>query len=120
MSVVTYALDAKGRPVFLLSRLAVHTQNLLQDARASLLVCADGFENDPLNSARLTVLGELSALAEAETAVTRELYLARRPEAAQWIGFGDFALYRMEIAEAYYVGGFGVMGWVTGASEFFP
>ena len=35
------------------------------------------------------------------------------PQSEMWVDFGDFAFYRMEIAEPYYVGGFGVMGWVT-------
>src|SRR5271166_6029420 len=37
-SVMPYALDDAGRPLFLVSTMAMHTQNLLEDARASLLV----------------------------------------------------------------------------------
>ena len=40
-------------------------------------------------------------------------YLKRHPQSEMWVDFGDFAFYRMDIAEPYYVGGFGVMGWVT-------
>jgi hypothetical protein len=50
---------------------------------------------------------------ESEAAEARVLYLGRHPDSAQWIDFGDFALYRMILAQAYYVGGFGVMGWVN-------
>src|SRR6266568_8149266 len=42
-SVMPYALDEKGRPLFLISSMAMHTQNLQEDSRASLLVAqSDG------------------------------------------------------------------------------
>src|SRR5207245_3655445 len=37
-SVMPYALDVTGRPIFLISSMAMHTQNLLNDPKASLLV----------------------------------------------------------------------------------
>src|SRR5262249_58347666 len=37
-SVMPYALDDSGRPLFLISAMAMHTQNLQADPRASLLV----------------------------------------------------------------------------------
>src|ERR1035438_1363665 len=114
-SVVTYAVEATGSPIFLLSRLAVHTTNLLNNPKASLCVFAEAVENDPLNSARVNFFGDVTPLREAELPPARSLYLARHPESEQWIDFGDFALYRMALTEAYYVGGFGVMGWVGGA-----
>ena len=109
-SAVTYALDARGLPVFLFSRLALHTQNLLADAKASLLVFDPGADN-PLTSPRVNVFGEIAPVPEQETEAVRDAYLARHPESAEWVGFGDFAFYRMAPAAAYYVGGFGEMGW---------
>ena len=37
-SLMPFALDGSGRPVFLISTMAMHTQNLQQDGSASLLV----------------------------------------------------------------------------------
>src|SRR6266704_7079752 len=37
-SVMPYGLDDHGRPIFLISTMAMHTQNLQADPRASLLV----------------------------------------------------------------------------------
>ena len=37
-SLMPYALDAQGRPIFLISTMAMHTQNLRGDPRASLFV----------------------------------------------------------------------------------
>ena len=51
-SVMPYALDDRGRPLVLISSMAMHTQNLAGDARASLLV-AQPTAGDPLAAARL-------------------------------------------------------------------
>jgi heme iron utilization protein len=58
-------------------------------------------------------MGEVRQVPEADEAAARERYLARHPGAAQWAGFGDFAFYRLELADLYYVGGFGQMGWLS-------
>src|SRR6266446_9773967 len=56
-SVMPYALDACGRPIFLISTMAMHTQNLQADARASLLVTQDDTGGDPLGASRVTLVG---------------------------------------------------------------
>ena len=110
-SVMPYALDEIGRPLFLISSMAMHTQNLVQETRASLLVNPDS--SDPLGAARVTLMGEVFKVAEAELRAVRKTYLARQESAHYWVDFEDFAFYRMEIADIYFVGGFGVMGWVA-------
>ena len=45
----------------------------------------------------------------------RERYLARHANAAYWVDFDDFAFFRMALADIYFVGGFGSMGWVAPA-----
>ena len=112
-SVMPYGLDNRGRPTFLISTLAMHTRNLLRDPRASLLVAEERAREDPLGSARLTLLGSVAEVPDADLAAVREGYLKRHPQSEMWVDFGDFAFYRMDIVEPYYVGGFGVMGWVT-------
>src|SRR5258708_34795634 len=61
-SIMPYAIDDAGRPLILISSMAMHTQNLVGDPRASLLV-TQSETADPLGSARLTVIGEFSKLA---------------------------------------------------------
>ncbi len=113
VSIAEYATDAAGQPVFLLSGLAVHSKNLAGDARASLIVFAPDAEQDTLGAARVTLMGEVRPVAEDEQDAVKDRYLARHPQAEQWAGFGDFAFYRMQVADVYYVGGFGQMGWVS-------
>lgn len=112
-TLVPYALDEKGQPFFVMSGLAVHTKNLKEDARASLLVYAQGAEDDPLTAARLTLLGQIGEVAEEEDAALRAEYVQQHPEAAEWIEFGDFRVFRMKVEDVYYIGGFGAMGWVS-------
>jgi putative heme iron utilization protein len=50
-------------------------------------------------------------------AEARKLYLARHANSKYWVDFEDFSFYRMDVVDVYYVGGFGVMGWVS-ASEY--
>src|SRR5437588_3174747 len=116
-SVMPYGLDGHGRPIFLISTMAMHTQNLQADARASLLVTQDESGGNPLGASRVTLVGNVLPLPEWEVAEARELYLARYTNSKYWVDFEDFSFYRMDVVDVYYVGGFGVMGWVS-ASEY--
>jgi heme oxygenase (biliverdin-IX-beta and delta-forming) len=109
-SMMPFAADGLGRPVFFISSMAMHTQNLRQDARASLLITQPDFSGDPLGAARLTLIGAVNVSPAAEV---RELYLSRYENARYWQDYTDFAFYRLEVEGAYFIGGFGVMGWVT-------
>jgi heme iron utilization protein len=112
-SLMPFALDAEGRPIFLISSMAMHTQNLQQDGRASLLVTQSNAEGDPLGAARVTLVGNASVLTGPEIAEVRGLYLERHPNSKYWVDFDDFSFFRMEVVDVYYVGGFGVMGWIA-------
>jgi hypothetical protein len=111
-SLMPYALDAQGRAIFLISNMAMHTQNLKADPRASLFV-AQGVEGgDPLGAARATLIGNATAVLEADVAAVREIYLSAHENSRYWVDFADLGFYRLEPIDIYYVGGFGVMGWV--------
>ena len=112
-SVMPYGLDEHGRPIFLISTMAMHTQNLQADPRASLLVTQENAGDDPLGASRVTLMGNALQVPEAEVAEARKLYLARYANSKYWVDFEDFSFYRMDAVDVYYVGGFGVMGWVS-------
>ncbi len=116
-SVMPYGLDVQGRPIFLISTMAMHTQNVQADPRASLLVTQPDATGDPLGASRVTLLGNALPVPEAEVAEARKLYLARYANSKYWVDFEDFSFYRLDVVDVYYVGGFGVMGWVS-ASEY--
>ena len=114
-SVMPYGLDAHGRPVFLISTMAMHTQNLLGDPRASLLVTPPESRVDPLGAARVTLMGSVTKVPKEENAEVRACYLNRHANASYWVDYQDFGFFRMSISEIYFVGGFGSMGWVSPA-----
>ena len=116
-SVMPYALDEQGRPIFLISTMAMHTQNLKAAPRASLLVTQNNADNDPLGSSRVTLVGNALQVPQLEVADARSVYLTNHANSKYWVDFEDFSFYRLDVVDIYYVGGFGVMGWVP-ASEY--
>ncbi|MGE5534224.1 MAG: HugZ family protein [Acidobacteriota bacterium] len=102
-SLVNVATDIDGAPLLLLSRLAVHTKNILADARVSLML-DERKESDPLEGARIMLMGRAEV---SDAGEVRRRYLARHPDAEQYASFGDFAFYKMTIERIHLVAGFG-------------
>ncbi|HUW72721.1 MAG TPA: DUF2470 domain-containing protein [Methyloceanibacter sp.] len=103
-SLITLATDAAGAPIFLISTLARHTRNLVDDPRAAVLIDGSDAAADPLQGARLTLSGK------AETVngeAVKRRFLARHPEAAFYVDFPDFSFWRLAVESAHYIGGFG-------------
>ncbi len=103
-SLVLTATEPDGTPLFLISRLALHTKNLAGDARASLLIDGTGTDADPMAGARVTLIGEVRPTGSA---TARRRFLARHPAAAGYADFPDFFFYAFDIASAHFIGGFG-------------
>lgn len=103
-SLANIATDSAGAPLLLISRLAWHTQNLLADPRASVMVAEPSEKGDALTGRRATFIG---AMKQQDDAVLRGRYLARHPEAAFYAGFADFGLWRLEVEQVHAIAGFG-------------
>lgn len=113
-SLVAVAIDARGRPLLLLSRLAEHTQNLEHREDASILLAEPADRHaQRLALGRMTLLGPCRVVPDEERAAVREVFLATQPEAASYVDFRDFAFHRLEPIALRYVGGFGRMSWVS-------
>lgn len=102
-SLVNVATAADGTPLLLLSRLAVHTQNILVDPRCSLMF-DERRAGDPLEGARVMLMGKAH---RTEDTSARASYLRRHVEAEQYASFADFAVYSVLIEGAHLVAGFG-------------
>ena len=102
-SLVNVASAADGAPLILVSRLAIHTKNILADARVSLML-DERRAGDPLEGSRIMLNG--NAIVTTDTQA-RQRYLARHPSAAQFIDFPDFSLMRIEPSGLHLVAGFG-------------
>ena len=107
-SLVTVACLGDATPILLLSGLADHSRNLVEDARASLLFEAASHLPNPQTGPRLTITGRLSPV--DDEAVARR-FLGRHPGAKLYAGFGDFNFYRMRVERGHFVGGFGRAQW---------
>ena len=111
-SLVLTATAPDASPIFLISRLALHTRNLARDRRASLLLHggADASDPnadpraDPMAASRLTLIGE-AYVHDGEA--NRRRFLARHASAATYAGFADFAVYTLQVSRGHFIGGFG-------------
>ncbi len=113
-SLVNVATDMSGAPLLLLSGLSSHTQNLLAQPRASILLAETG-KGDPLAHPRLTVTGTARELGNgADRDAARARFLARHPKSALYADFGDFGFWRLDLDRANLNGGF------ARAAEFDP
>lgn len=107
-SVVGFAPDEKGRPLFSFSSMSSHTQDLIKDKRCSLTVAAKEFKGAA--DGRVNLIGEAVPIeSEEEIAEAKATYLKKHPKAF-WVEFGDFTWYRMEVQNVRYVGGFARAG----------
>ena len=111
-SVVPYCLDAEGRPLILISRIAQHTHNLQKDAKCSLLV-GEREAEDVQAVGRLTVMAEARKLTDG-TAIeaAAERYYRYFPEAANYHKAHDFDFWVLEPVRHRYIGGFGAIHWL--------
>ena len=101
-SLVTTACDHDGPPILLLSDIALHSRDLKDDNRVSLLFdAADGHAN-PQQAPRISVMGRVKKTKDTDMG---RRFLARHPGATLYAPFGDFNFFRMEMACAHYVVG---------------
>ncbi len=107
-SVVPYALWTTGEPLLLLSGLAAHTQNLLADARCSLLVSDS--RSMAVQPPRATLVGRCQPL--AEQAAGREAFAARHPE-SEALALPGFTAFLLSVEEIRWVGGFAAAAWLA-------
>jgi putative heme iron utilization protein len=105
-SLVNVAANPDAAPILLISRLAVHTKNILADSRISLML-DERITGDPLEGARIMVAGRAEELSGEAVALARRRYLAAHPSAEGFADFTDFAFFRIAPSGLHLVAGFG-------------
>ena len=91
------------------SKLAQHTQGLLANPRAGLMVSEpDDGRSDPQTLARISILGKAEQVAKDDPYYDsiRKKYVARFPQSAPLFEFGDFGLWRIIPKSSRFVAGF--------------
>jgi len=105
-SLVNVASHPDGSPILLISHLAVHTRNLLGDARVSLML-DERAEGDPLEGARIMLAGRAEQAAGPDLEIVRRRYLNAHPSAEAFVDFADFSFFRIRPSGTHLVAGFG-------------
>jgi putative heme iron utilization protein len=105
-SLVNLASHPDGSPILLISRLALHTRNVLADPRVSLML-DERAPGDPLEGARIMLAGIAEAAGESDVLNLRQRYLRAHPTAEVFVDFKDFSFFRIRPSGAHLVAGFG-------------
>ncbi|XP_052173578.1 uncharacterized protein LOC127788923 isoform X7 [Diospyros lotus] len=100
-SIVDFACDAYGSPILAVSRVAVHTKDLLTNPRCSLLIA-----RDPEDRTDLTIIlyGDAISISEEDRESAYNAYLSRHPNAFG-VDSGNFLFMRIEPKVVRYVSG---------------
>ncbi len=105
-SLVNVASHADASPILLISRLALHTKNILADNRVSLML-DERAAGDPLEGARIMLAGRAEEAAGEAAEMLRRRYLNAHPSAEAFVDFKDFSFFRIIPSAAHLVAGFG-------------
>ena len=114
---VPYAVASDGSFVLHVSRLAAHTQDMLDHPDVSLLITeSEGSEKLPQALARVTVQGRAKMLErDSQKHIdARDVYLLRFPDAAPLFEFSDFNIVIIKPMSARIIAGFGQAITMTG------
>src|SRR5436305_12278756 len=93
-SLVNVASYADGSPILLISRLALHTKNILADSRVSLML-DERAEGDPLEGSRIMLAARAKPVSDGAAATVRRRYLAAHPSAETFVDFKDFSFFQV-------------------------
>src|SRR5205814_9511793 len=83
-SLVNVATHPDGSPILLISRLAVHTRNILDDSRASLML-DERAQGDPLEGSRMRLMRRAAEAGAADGGILRRRYLNTHPAAERLV-----------------------------------
>src|ERR1700744_763735 len=93
-SLVNVASHPDGSPILLISRLALHTKNILADAMGSLML-DEGAPRDPLEGSRIMLAGHAEEASGEHRAILRRRYLNAHPSAEVFVDFKDFSFFKI-------------------------
>jgi putative heme iron utilization protein len=105
-SLTNLASHPDGSPILLISRLALHTRNILADPRVSLML-DERAPGDPLEGSRIMLGGIAEEASTDEKASLRRRYLNAHPSAQVFVDFKDFSFFRIKPKSVHLVAGFG-------------
>ncbi len=109
-STVPYCLDANNNPIVLISSIAEHTKNIIENPKCSLLVAPS--TDDVQAHARLCVIGLMEQVSAENTEEIAARYYRYFPHAQDYHKAHNFDFYRLSPQTHRYIGGFGAIHWI--------
>lgn len=110
-SVVGFAVDELGRPLFCFSGMSSHTQDILSNPNCSLTVASKQFKGAA--DGRVNLMGTATLIKAKEEIEQAQEYYNKKHPGAFWTAFGDFNWFQMSVEHVRFVGGFARAGTVT-------
>ncbi|MBT3583641.1 MAG: hypothetical protein HN509_01935 [Halobacteriovoraceae bacterium] len=113
-SLTPYALDGKNYPILLVSDLAQHTKNMIEDPKVSLTIAEESDDDKKQTLGRLTYLGTAQKIEEsdADFKEVSNIYLSRFPESKSYFEAHNFFFYRLNFFRGRLIEGFGKICWI--------
>ena len=110
-----FVTDDAGMPIFALSPLAIHTRNLNEDSRATIVVQMPGWHG--MANARVTLFGDIYPVDPERTSVARECFRQKHDSPKHHTLYANsgssFQYFHMHtLHDIYFVGGFGTVTWI--------
>lgn len=105
-SLVNVATAPDAAPIILISRLAVHTRNVIADSRVSLML-DERAPGDPLEGTRIMLSGKAEQATDDSREMLRRRYLNAHPSATDYADFADFSFFVIRPSGTHLVAGFG-------------
>src|ERR1700704_2014862 len=105
-SLVNLASHPDGSPILLISRLALHTRNILGDPRVSLML-DERAGGDPLEGARIMLAGRAGGRWGGPSGLLRLTSPTPNPRGEVFVFLGFFSFFRIRPTGTHLVAGFG-------------
>ena len=112
-SIVPVALEAHGELLVQIASIAAHTKNIKADPRASLFVHER--TDDAQAGWRVTLVGRMAPVSEAEHEEALARVLDRVPRALEYDATHDFSIWRLAVEQVRYIKSFGRIAWLDAA-----
>ncbi len=109
-SITPYVTNHDASLLILISGLAEHTKNIIQDSRVSLIT-HDQYSPEIQTQGRVTLMGNAEKI-DGKDSLEGQRYLRYFPEAEGYFGMHDFAFYRIQPSAIRFIGGFGKIHWL--------
>jgi len=110
VSMVAYSHSPNFSEFYIhVSQLAVHTKNILENDKVSLMICQSDYQTkNPNTLARVTITGKAFIIEKSDEnfASIKQTYLEKNPTAEMLFNLGDFQIFKIEVDQARYVAGF--------------